>query len=199
MYRMPVLGTPSVGCMGRSTRSVPGRDSDRVEPPGTYASNAGWACELRAATGYATLLVALLLMVDGAAGRLTAPRAVLWTGLAVLLFVVLLPVRVTAGEGWLGSRGLLRERRVRTDQLVAVRWSDDVAQRLVLRDLDGGRVELDPRVLVDNPQLWRLLDAGARTSLGRGTLLCGATALKHLSRRIDGETAQTVLKISGLD
>ncbi|MGW2563228.1 hypothetical protein ACWCXB_29175 [Streptomyces sp. NPDC001514] len=120
-------------------------------------------------------------------------------GLATLLFVVLLPPRVTAGEGWLASRTLLRKRRVRTDQLVAVRWSDGVAQRLVLRGLDGGRVELDPRVLIASPQLWRQLDAGARTSLGRGTLLCGATALKVLSRRIDGETAQTVFKVPGLD
>lgn len=184
--------------MERSTRSVSGRDADRVEPPGQHASNTDWAGELRTAIGCATLLFALLLLVDGASGRLTAPRAVLWTGLATLLFVVLLPARVTAGEGWLASRGILRKQRVRTDQLVAVRWSDGVAQRLVLRDLEGGRIELDPRVLVANPQLWRHLDAGARASLGRGTLLCGATALKQLSRRIDGETAQTVFKVSGL-
>ncbi|WP_455351949.1 hypothetical protein [Streptomyces sp. SYSU K217416] len=88
---------------------------------------------------------------------------------------------------------------MRTDQLVAVRWSDGVAQRLILRDLHGGRVELDPRVLVANSQLWRLLDEGARASLGRGTLLCGAIALKQLSQRIDGETAQSVSKVSGLD
>ncbi|WP_251021607.1 hypothetical protein [Streptomyces sp. ISL-98] len=184
--------------MRRSTRLVPGRARDRVEPPGTYASNAGWAGDLRSAAGCAALLVVLLLLIDGGSGSLTAPRAVLWTGLAVLLLVVLFPARVTAGEGWLASRSLLCERRVRTDQLVAVRWSDGVAQRLVLRDLDGGRVELDPLVLVANPPLWRLLDAGARTSLGRGTLLCGATALKQLSQRIDGETAQTVFKVSGL-
>ncbi|MCP3819303.1 hypothetical protein NLX86_14685 [Streptomyces sp. A3M-1-3] len=185
--------------MGRRiTRSVPGRDADRAEPPGKPASDDGWAADLKAAAGCATLLLALLLLIDGASGGLTAPRAVLWAALAVLLFVLLLPARVTAGEGWLASRGLLRERRVCTDRLVAVRWSDGVAQRLVLRDVDGARVEVDPRVLVANPHLWRLLDAGARSSLGRGTLLCGATALKQLSRRIDGETAQSVFKISGL-
>ncbi|MFG2628590.1 hypothetical protein [Streptomyces sp. NPDC048473] len=185
--------------MGRSTRPVPGRGADRVEPPGTHASNTGRAGELRSAIGCATLLLATLLLLDGASGGLTAPRAALWTGLAALLFVVLLPPRVTAGEGWLASHRLLRERRVRTDQLVAVRWSDGVAQRLILRDLDGGRVELDPQVLVANPRLWRLLDAGARVSLGRGTLLCGATALEQLSRRIDGESTQTVFKVSGLE
>ncbi|MFD9219283.1 hypothetical protein ACFWDI_04460 [Streptomyces sp. NPDC060064] len=138
-------------------------------------------------------------MIDCGSGGLTMLRAALWAGLAILLFVVLLPPRVTAGEGWLASRGLLRQRKVRTDCLVAVRWSDGVAQRLVLRDLDGGRVELDPHVLIANPQLWRLLDAGARTSLDRGTLLCGATALRQLSRRIDGETAHSVFKVSGLE
>ncbi|MFK4227154.1 hypothetical protein [Streptomyces sp. NPDC019890] len=153
---------------------------------------------MRSAVGCATLLLCLLLVIDGGSGALTFASAALWTALAILLFVVLLPARVTAGEGWLASRGLLRERRVRTDCLVAVRWSDGVAQRLVLRDLDGGRVELDPRVLVANPPLWRLLDEGARTSLGRGTLLSGATALKQMSRRIDGETAHSVFKISGL-
>ncbi|WP_455358799.1 hypothetical protein [Streptomyces sp. SYSU K21746] len=49
------------------------------------------------------MLLALLLLTDGASGGITVPRAVLWTGLAVLLFVVLLPPRVTAGEGWLAS------------------------------------------------------------------------------------------------
>ena len=199
MKRERALGAPSVGGMGRSTRSVPGRDADHVEPPGTHASNIGWAGELRAAIGCAVLLLALLLLIDTAAGGLTAPRVVLWTGLSVLLFVVLHPARVTAGEGWLASRRLWRERRVHTDRLVAVRWSDGVAQRLVLRDMDGGRVELDPHVLIDNPELWRLVDGGARASLGRGTLLCGATALKQLSRRIDDETAQNVFKVSGLD
>ncbi|WP_329158352.1 hypothetical protein OHB49_05315 [Streptomyces sp. NBC_01717] len=72
-----------------------------------------------------------------------------------------------------------------------MRWSDGVSLRLVLRDLDGARVEVDPRVLIANPHLWQLLDAGARSSLGRGTLLCGATALRQLSERIDRETAHS--------
>ena len=72
-----------------------------------------------------------------------------------------------------------------------MRWSDGVSLGLVLRDLDGARVEVDPRVLIANPHLWQLLDAGARSSLGRGTLLCGATALRQLSERIDRETAHS--------
>ncbi|WP_326653245.1 MULTISPECIES: hypothetical protein [unclassified Streptomyces] len=186
--------------MGRRiTPSRPGCDADRSEPPGEAARDGNWTGDTRSAVGCAALLLCLLLVIDCGSGGLTTERAALWTALAILLFVVLLPARVTAGEGWLASRSLLLERRVRTDCLVAVRWSDGVAQRLVLRDLYGGRVELDPRVLVTNPQLWRLLDAGARTSLGRGTLLCGATALRQLSQRIDGETAHSVFKVSGLE
>ncbi|MCX4820164.1 hypothetical protein OG883_09645 [Streptomyces sp. NBC_01142] len=183
----------------RETRCVPGRDAGRAEPPGSPSADHGRSGERQAAIRCAALLLAMLLLIDVGSGGLTTVRAVLWTGLAVLLFVVLLPPRVTAGEGWLASRGLLRERTVRTDRLVSVRWSDGVAQRLVLRDLDGGRVELDPRVLVANPRLWRLLDAGARTSLGRGTLLYGAAALRQLSRRIDGETVRSVFTVSGLE
>lgn len=180
----------SVVCMGRHIdRPAPGRDADRVEPPGTSASDDGWTAELRAACGCSGLLLGLLLVIDMGSGRLTGLRALLWVALAVLLFMVLVPPRVTAGEGWLASRGLLRRRRVRTDCLVGVRWSDGVSLRLVLRDLDGARVEVDPRVLIANPQLWHLLDAGARSSLGRGTLLCGATALRQLSERIDRELA----------
>ncbi|MGR8009448.1 hypothetical protein [Streptomyces hypolithicus] len=183
----------------RDTPPVPGRDADRAEPPGQFFCDDGWAAERRDAIRCAAALLAMLLAIDGGSGHLTALRAAGWTLLAVLLFVVLLPQRVTAGDGWLASRGLLRKRTVHTDRLVAVRWSDGVAQRLVLRDLDGVRVEVDLRVLTANPQLWRRLDAGARVSLGRGTLLCGATALRQLSRRIDGDTARSVFRASGLE
>ncbi|MFD4232167.1 hypothetical protein [Streptomyces sp. NPDC058545] len=178
--------------MGRYvTQCAPGRDADRGEPPGTTASDDGWTAELRAAGCCSALLLGLLLLIDVGSGRLTGLRALMWVALAVLLLVVLVPPRVTAGEGWLASRSLLRRRRVRTDSLVAVRWSDGVSLRLVLRDLDGARVEVDPRVLIANPHLWQLVDAGACSSLGRGTLLCGATALRQLSERIDRETAHS--------
>ena len=144
-------------------------------------------------------LLALLLVVDAAYGTLNAVRSCLWAALALTLFLILLPPRVTAGPGWLATRDLLRTRRVRTDRLVSVVWSDGVAQRLVLKDSDGGLVPLDPRVLIDNPRLWHLLDAGARVSQERGTLEYGTVALRRLSSKVDGETAKAVFKASGMD
>jgi hypothetical protein len=106
---------------------------------------------------------------------------------------------VSAGTGWLATRRLLRTRRVRTDLLVAVRPLDGVAQRLVLRDALGNRVEIDPEVLPRNPDLWHLLDEGARVSEAAGTLLCGTTALHRLARRVDRETAMGVFRASGME
>jgi hypothetical protein len=107
--------------------------------------------------------------------------------------------RVTAGEGWLASRGLLREQRVRTDVLVSVRRLDGISQRLRLRDAFGGRVEINPEVLVNNPDLWHRLDEDAHKSDVCGSLTCGATALRQISERIDRETALNVFKVSDLD
>ncbi|MFC7303548.1 hypothetical protein ACFQVC_04870 [Streptomyces monticola] len=157
-----------------------------------------WGAALREGAVCSVALLGLLLLVDLAAGDLSAARAALWAGLALLLFLVLLPPRVTAGTGWLAARGGLRERRVRTDCLVSLRWLDGVSRRLVLRDLYGTRIELDPRVLTSNPDLWHLLEQGARCSAERGLLTCGATALRQLSRRIDSETAHLLFRISGL-
>ncbi|MFF7126093.1 MULTISPECIES: hypothetical protein [unclassified Streptomyces] len=147
----------------------------------------------------AGVLLALLVLVDWGSGRLAPWRCALWFALALLLFLVLYPARVSAGEDWLASRRLLRERRVRTDLLVSVRFLDGVAQRLVLKDALGGRVEIDPEVLLREPELWRRLDEGARRAADDGLLLCGATALRRLARRVDSETAQAVFKASGLD
>ncbi|WP_405880462.1 hypothetical protein OG762_18740 [Streptomyces sp. NBC_01136] len=166
--------------------------------PAEVARDRFWAKDLRSSIRCAAALLALLLLIDWGAGTLSTPRAVLWGTLAVLLFLVLYPTRVAAGEGWLTSRGLLRARRVRTDQLVSVRCLDGVGQRLVLRDTSGARVEIDPRVLVCNPPLWHRLDEDARVSALRGTLTCGGTALHRVSERIDRETALTVFKVSGL-
>lgn len=126
-------------------------------------------------------------------------RAALWVALAVLLLLVLFPTRVAAGAGWLTSRGLLRERRVRTDDLVSVRCLEGVSLRLVLRDAFGGRVEIDPAVLIANPPLWHRVDEDVRSSVTRGSLLCGGTAMRRLSERIDRETAATVFKVSGVE
>ncbi|MFI9612507.1 hypothetical protein ACIHCM_12670 [Streptomyces sp. NPDC052023] len=166
---------------------------------GTEAYDRRWTRDLYSAARCAAVLLALLLLIDWAAGTLALGRATLWCALAALLFVVLCPPRVSAGAGWLASRSLLRTRMVRTDLLVSVRCSDGVSQRLVLRDAFGERVELDPQVLVDNPELWHRVDEDVHRSQARGSLLCGATALRRVSERIDRETAGIVFKLSGLE
>ncbi|MEU1516050.1 hypothetical protein ABZ490_28590 [Streptomyces sp. NPDC005811] len=167
--------------------------------PADAAHDLRWARDVRDSVRCAGVLLVLLLLLDWGTERLTPRRAALWFALALLLFLTLYPARVRAGEDWLSSRRLWRERRVRTDLLVSVRCLDGVSQRLVLRDAFGGRVEIDPEVLVRNPQLWLRLEAGARRAAAAGTLLCGATALRRLSRRIDRETAHAVFKASGLE
>ncbi|MCX5095277.1 hypothetical protein OOK36_41825 [Streptomyces sp. NBC_00365] len=170
-----------------------------AEPPAEVTHDRRWAGDLRSSIRCAVVLLALLLLIDWGEGTLTALRGAVWAGLGVLLFLVLYPPRVTAGEGWLASRGLLRKRRVRTDLLVSVRCLDGVSQRLLLRDTSGVRVEIDPQVLMNNPELWRRLDEDAQKSAASGSLTCGATALRKVSERIDRETALTVFKVSGLD
>ncbi|MCX5336759.1 hypothetical protein [Streptomyces sp. NBC_00140] len=158
-----------------------------------------WTQELWSAARCAGVLLALLLLFDWGSDRLTLWRAVLWCALAGLLFVVVFPARVSAGGNWLATRRLVREHRVRTDLLVSIRCLDGISPRLLLRDSLGGRVELDPEVLVRHPQLWLRLEAGARKAAADGSLLCGVTALRHISRRVDGEAARAVLRASGLE
>ncbi|MET8330922.1 hypothetical protein [Streptomyces sp. NPDC005181] len=169
------------------------------EPPAEVTYDRRWAGDLRSAIRCSAVLLGILLLVDWGADSLTIVRGTLWTGLAILLFLVLYPARVTAGEGWLASRGLLRERRVRTDVLVSVRCLDGVSQRLRLRDAFGGRVEINPQVLLNNPDLWHRLNEDAHKSDACGSLTCGATALRQISKRIDRETASPVSKMSDLD
>ncbi|UNM16460.1 hypothetical protein J4032_11625 [Streptomyces formicae] len=158
-----------------------------------------WAGDLRYSFACAALLLGLLLVIDAGNDTLTAVRAVLWAGLSLLLFLVLLPPRVAAGGNWVEVRGVWRTRRARTDRLASVACSDGVAQRLVLRDADGGAVEVEPRVLLANPRLWHLLDTGVRTSEAHGTLRSGGPELRRLAGRIDAETARAVFRVSGLD
>ncbi|MGW3728781.1 hypothetical protein [Streptomyces sp. NPDC000851] len=177
----------------RDLTSLPARRSDPL------VHDRHWSRDVRSAAGCATVLLVLLLLIDWGADTLTAWRTVLWVTLAGLLFLVLCPARVSVGEGWIASRFLLRTRRVRTDLLVSVRCLDGVSQRLLLRDAFGHRVTIDPRVLIDNPELWHRLDEDAHQAEAAGFLLCGTTALRRLSERIDHETAQTVFKVSGLE
>ncbi|MEU6668699.1 hypothetical protein [Streptomyces sp. NPDC046727] len=158
-----------------------------------------WARDVKDAVRCAGVLLLLLLLVDWGSGRFTPWRGLLWLALALLLFLVLFPARVSAGEGWLAARRLLYERRVRTDLLVSVRCLGGVSPRLLLRDASGARVEIDPEVLVNNPDLWRRLEEDAGKAAADGLLLCGQTALRRLSARVDRETALAVFKASGLE
>ncbi|WP_369387964.1 hypothetical protein AB5J72_10415 [Streptomyces sp. CG1] len=182
------------------------RDDTPTRPSGSLPAGAvgvaydrDWRADVRAALRYAGVLFGLLLSVDWAAGSLAWWRGALWVVLALLLLLVLFPVRVSAGAGWLAVRRLLVTRRVRTDLLIAVRPLDGVAQRLILRDTLGNRVEIDPAVLIRNPNLWYLLDEGVRVSEAAGTLQCGTTALHRLARQVDSETALSVFRVSGME
>lgn len=162
------------------------------------AGDRHWRGSARLAVSCALLFCAMSLLVDWDAGSLTPLRALLWVAMSAAVCVVLLPQRVSAGPGWLAARTPWRRHLVHTDALAAVRQYEGVSSHLVLRDVHGHSVELDPRVLAANPLLWHELDTGVRRSLERGTLRQGADVLDRLGRRIDDETAQAVLRESGL-
>ncbi|MFI5641926.1 hypothetical protein ACIA8H_31490 [Streptomyces goshikiensis] len=182
----------------RSTHAAPDAHGAEAQPPGPCAHDIHWAGEMRSAIGFASLLLTALFAVDAGSGRLDVTRGLLWAGLACLLFAILLPHRVSVRPGLLSAQGMLTTHTVRTDSLVSVRWSDGVAQRMILRDLHGSQVEIDPTVLARNPAMWHLFDADSRSSIGQGSLRRGTTALRQLAQRIDRETAQTVFQVSGL-
>ncbi|MFJ7179254.1 hypothetical protein ACIQXA_23285 [Streptomyces massasporeus] len=157
-----------------------------------------WPAEARAAAGHAGLAALLALFVDTVGAGLTVPRAMAWTGLAAVLFVILLPPRVSVAPGRLTVQGLTSTRTVHTNRLVSLRWPIDVSERMALRDEHGTHAELDLRLLLANPPLWLQLEADARTSQDLGTLQ-HSSCLDRLARRIDTETAHTVLKVSGME
>ncbi|MFD8735222.1 hypothetical protein ACFV06_09885 [Streptomyces sp. NPDC059618] len=170
---------------------------ERSGPVGSVGDR-NWHGSARLAVSCALLFCAMALLVDWDAGSLTPPRALLWLALSVAAGVVLLPPRVSAGPGWLAVRTPWRRRFVRTDALTSVRQYDGVSSHLVLRDVSGNRLELDPRVLTANPLIWHELDTGVRRSVERGTLRHGAELLDRLGHRIDDETVRAVLRTSGL-
>ncbi|ARZ70254.1 hypothetical protein SMD11_4657 [Streptomyces albireticuli] len=163
------------------------------------ARNREWRAEARAAWLCGLGLTGVLVSIDLARGTLDGWRGGFWTGLGALFLAVLLPQRVTAGDGWLATRGLLRERRVRTDLLTRVRRSEGITPRLVLCDVGGGRVELDPQVLIANPLLWHQLDAGARCARRSGLLREGAPVLASVGSQVDGDIARELLGRAGLE
>ncbi|WP_428954817.1 hypothetical protein [Streptomyces sp. cg35] len=158
-----------------------------------------WARELRAAVLCSVLLLGLVTTIDAANSTLSPARGVLWTGLTLLLYVVLHPPRVTAGPGRLAVRGLLRGGHVCTDLLVSVRRAEGITPRLVLRDALGARVELDPKVLTSNPVLWHRLETGARRARASGLLVAGDAVLRELGDHVDGDGARELLRAAGLE
>ena len=157
-----------------------------------------WAADLRGTLLYVGSFLSLLILIDEAAGTFTVTRAALWGGLALLLLLVLMPPRVSVGEGRLTVRTIRGTRRVRTDRLVAVHTTGHAGQRLVLRDALGGRVEFDYQILAANPVLWHRLNTDARVSARGEPATAHLAALRTLSERIDLETSRAVFKVSGM-
>ncbi|MFI8520905.1 hypothetical protein ACIGEZ_24230 [Streptomyces sp. NPDC085481] len=176
------------------------RIASRVtDVPGDVLSDAGWPGEARAAVGCAVLLLAASLTVDAGTHGLTLLRAAGSMALASLLLVVLLPPRVSAAPDLLIVQGLWVTRTVRMDRLAAISWpATGTSRRVILTDTEGGRAEVDLRVLTANPALWLRLEAGARASLQRGMPSPDTSDLARLSLYLDHETTRSVLKVSGL-
>ena len=169
--------------------------------PGARVSDPRWAAQARWAAGAAAFLLVSLLVVDHLYDRLTWQRAALWAGLSLLLCLVLVPPRVTGGPGWLASRDVWGERRVRTDRLVALYWPQGAActaGRIVLRDAEGTRLEVDLAVLTASPGVWLRLEEGARLAQRAGTLVRGAPVLARLAHQVEEEAARAVFTTSGL-
>ncbi|MET9118962.1 hypothetical protein ABZX38_32875 [Streptomyces longwoodensis] len=166
--------------------------------PAAPVDDRHWRGSARFAVGCALIFCVMGVLVDWDAASLTPLRTLLWVTLSAAVCAVLLPPRVSAGPGWVAVRTPWRRFVVRTDALTAVRQYDGVSAHLVLRDVHGHSLELDPRTLAANPLLWHELDTGVRRSLERGTLRHGADVLDRLGRHIDDETARTVLRKSGL-
>ncbi|WP_432126175.1 hypothetical protein [Streptomyces sp. bgisy082] len=173
-------------------RPVPGPVDDVLH-------DAGWAGEARSALACAGLLLGTSLGVDACVHEPTLLGTAGWIALAALLLVILLPARVGAAPGLLVVRGLWLTRTVRIDRLTSVSWPEGTSRRLVLRDDEGSRAEVDLRVLLANPGLWLRIEAGARASRRRGTLTHGTADLARLSLRVHAETTRSVFKVSGLE
>ena len=194
------VGTaPSLVLMRRRTPQKRTAPAVGYEPSTEPARDQRWSADMRLACQSSAVFLAVLLALDAAAGRLNGPRLVMWAVLASLMFALLLPPRVMAGPGWLASRGLGRERLVRTDRLVLVRWSHAGVRQLVLRDSEGEQVEVDTGVLRANPALWHHVRTGMRVSLAQGSLRRGESAVRDLARHIDDEAALAIFRASGLE
>ena len=83
------------------------------------AADRAWPGRLRGAAVAAAVVLAVALGLDACHGTLGMAQVLPWTALAAALFAVLLPLRTTAGDGWLEVRGLLRGRRYANSVVVA--------------------------------------------------------------------------------
>jgi hypothetical protein len=154
---------------------------------------------LRLAVTVPGALLVAALALDAVAGTLTPARALLWTVLAGVLCAVLLPPRITAGDGVLAVRVLVRTRRVRLDRLVAARVERRGAlARLLLRDAAGSFVELDAHAVAESPFLRHEVDTGVRRSHAAG-LLADTRGVRGLARAADAEQARALLRDAGLE
>lgn len=157
----------------------------RSRGDGALLRDRRWAGEARAAGYCAAGLLAALLALDAGAGTLDRWRALLWCGCALAALAVLLPARVTSGDGWIRATAVLVRHRVRTDRLVLARLSGVTVPRLVLRDRDGGRVELDLRTLEANPALWHRIERAVHDARRAGRIGDDTAPLARIAARVD--------------
>src|SRR4051812_30661553 len=121
----------------RSARSRVHGDGPQLRgrPPHETVRARGWRADRRCAVTCSAVFFGPALLLSWGSGELTAPRVLLLSAAAVVVLAALWPLRVTAGEGWLAVRNLLRTRTVRTDALVGVWRIGEVSVGLVLRDM----------------------------------------------------------------
>lgn len=169
----------------------------RAEPQEQAVHARRWRADHRCAMGCTAVFLGWMVALGWGLSGLTALHVVLWGASAAVVLCVMSPPRISAGHGWLAVRPYLRTRRVRTDALVSVSRIGHTAVTLVLRDMNGGRVEVDPRLLEADPLLWHLVDEGVRRSQARGTLTTGGQVLEVLGNRVD-EQAGAILLASGM-
>lgn len=178
-------GVPSVEGMGELTSGLaPTLTPDTRRGAGRPVADRHWAGDARFAAGCAALFTAPVMLVARVAGQLPLPTALLCVAAGLAVLAVLLPSRVSVREGVLSVTGPLGRRRVRTDALVCARLSGTIAVRVVLRDVSGGRVAFDARVLTRDPALGHLVGDAVRRSRERGTLPAGADGLRGLPDRV---------------
>lgn len=164
--------------------------------PASTAAYGRTGFSVRAALGSGAVFSALLLLLDLDRGSASAPRAVCWLGLGILVCAVLFPNRARSWTGWLTVRGLVRTQSVRTDQLVLVHRGRGPSPLLTLRDTEGRTLDADVTMLLDYPLVWQHLESGIHHSLRTGTLhpcRYDRAAVDEIAAAIDGKLGAAIL------